>query len=173
MMSAAERQRRYVERHPERLRARWKAYGDKNKKRKAVNAAARYARDKARILEAGRAWRASNPEKVFLLSKKWREANPEKRRQLHKQWRDANPDKIMAWRAGQRAKRKAAVVSLTPHEQAEVIALYAKARALTELIGEPYHVDHIKPLAKGGLHHPNNLQVLKGAENLRKGAKYG
>jgi len=43
---------------------------------------------------------------------------------------------------------------------------------MTELTGEAYHVDHKKPLSKGGLHHPDNLQVLLGRENLKKGAKY-
>jgi len=37
--------------------------------------------------------------------------------------------------------------------------------------GEEYHVDHIIPLAKGGLHHPDNLQVLPADLNLKKGAK--
>ena len=32
------------------------------------------------------------------------------------------------------------------------------------------HVDHIRPLAKGGIHHINNLQYLSQADNLTKGA---
>ena len=34
-----------------------------------------------------------------------------------------------------------------------------------------YHVDHITPLAKGGWHHPDNLQVISASDNVRKGAK--
>jgi 5-methylcytosine-specific restriction endonuclease McrA len=34
-----------------------------------------------------------------------------------------------------------------------------------------YHVDHIIPLSKGGLHHPDNLQYLTAEENLKKGSK--
>tara|TARA_B100000287_G_C20525872_1_gene738825 strand:+ start:141 stop:785 length:645 start_codon:yes stop_codon:yes gene_type:complete len=34
-----------------------------------------------------------------------------------------------------------------------------------------YHVDHIIPLSRGGAHHPNNLQILKAEENLKKGSK--
>jgi 5-methylcytosine-specific restriction endonuclease McrA len=34
-----------------------------------------------------------------------------------------------------------------------------------------YHVDHIIPLAKGGQHHPRNLQVISANDNVRKGAK--
>jgi hypothetical protein len=32
-----------------------------------------------------------------------------------------------------------------------------------------YHVDHIKALAAGGLHHQDNLQYLEISENCRKG----
>ena len=34
-----------------------------------------------------------------------------------------------------------------------------------------FHVDHVKPLEKGGLHHWSNLQVLDANDNLVKGAK--
>ena len=32
-----------------------------------------------------------------------------------------------------------------------------------------YHVDHIIPLCKGGLHHENNLQILTAHQNQSKG----
>ena len=32
-----------------------------------------------------------------------------------------------------------------------------------------YHVDHILPLSKGGLHHPDNLQYLPAVINIKKG----
>lgn len=35
-----------------------------------------------------------------------------------------------------------------------------------------WHVDHIKPISKGGLHHEDNLQILTAAINLQKGSKY-
>jgi len=34
-----------------------------------------------------------------------------------------------------------------------------------------YEVDHIIPLAKGGLHHPDNLQILTKTENRKKWCK--
>jgi len=39
------------------------------------------------------------------------------------------------------------------------------------MTGIQHHVDHIIPLSKGGLHHPDNLQILTAEENLKKGAK--
>lgn len=34
-----------------------------------------------------------------------------------------------------------------------------------------HRVDHIIPLSKGGLHHLDNLQILKAVDNLRKWCK--
>jgi 5-methylcytosine-specific restriction endonuclease McrA len=39
-------------------------------------------------------------------------------------------------------------------------------------IHDGYHMDHIMPLARGGEHAPNNLQLLCGPCNLRKSAKH-
>ena len=49
---------------------------------------------------------------------------------------------------------------------------YIEARRLTMTTGIKYEVDHIKPIALGGLHEPNNLQIITAAENRSKGALY-
>ena len=33
-------------------------------------------------------------------------------------------------------------------------------------------MDHIRPLAAGGVHHPDNLRVISASENLSKGATF-
>lgn len=38
-------------------------------------------------------------------------------------------------------------------------------------IRDKYHIDHIQPLARGGLHEPNNIQLLCPPCNLTKNAK--
>jgi len=53
---------------------------------------------------------------------------------------------------------------LTKQEQRSVETLYRWAQ---ELPGG-WHVDHIIPLDKGGLHHPDNLQVIPAKQNLIK-----
>tara|TARA_R110000787_G_C13344760_1_gene438539 strand:+ start:43 stop:504 length:462 start_codon:yes stop_codon:yes gene_type:complete len=47
--------------------------------------------------------------------------------------------------------------------------VYAEARRLTKETGILHHVDHIKPLNKGGLHCQTNIQVLTATENQVKG----
>jgi hypothetical protein len=40
---------------------------------------------------------------------------------------------------------------------------------MTELLGQPYEVDHRIPIIRQGPHAPSNLQVLSLTENRRKG----
>jgi 5-methylcytosine-specific restriction endonuclease McrA len=49
---------------------------------------------------------------------------------------------------------------------------YAGARWLSRVSGQPWHVDHILPLALGGAHSPSNLQVITAKENIRKGSTW-
>jgi hypothetical protein len=124
--------------------------------------------EKAR--EQNKTWYAAHPEKNRAKTKAWREANPEKASETGKAWREANPDKFAASRTKRRAKRRAcerdAIVPLTPEEQARVDAIYAESERLG------WHVDHIKPITKGGLHHPDNLVAIPPVMNMGKGGQY-
>lgn len=44
-------------------------------------------------------------------------------------------------------------------------------RKIYQFAPEGYEVDHIIPLANGGLHHQDNLQYLPASENARKGKR--
>jgi hypothetical protein len=73
-------------------------------------------------------------------------------------------------------RRKIRLRTQTPlltEEEKEIISdLYQLRDSLNQAAGYiAYHVDHIKPLARGGLHHPSNLRVTTSRENMAKGAK--
>ncbi len=58
-------------------------------------------------------------------------------------------------------------------EESELIQhIYDQRNRLNQDAGFiQYHVDHIIPLARGGWHHPDNLQVISARDNVRKGVK--
>lgn len=48
--------------------------------------------------------------------------------------------------------------------------IYAECRKISDETGIPHEVDHIIPIAKGGFHHQDNLQIITQEQNRRKGA---
>ena len=60
----------------------------------------------------------------------------------------------------------------TPEEEARIKEIYRQCKKITKLTGVGHEVDHIKPLSKGGAHHPDNLQIITAEENRRKADKY-
>lgn len=65
-----------------------------------------------------------------------------------------------------------AVVPLTDAAQKRVASLYRLAYALRQRTGESWDVDHCYPLARGGIHHPDNLMVLPTRLNRKKSKRF-
>ena len=63
--------------------------------------------------------------------------------------------------AKRRAWMKDAQCELTTEEENVIEQLYLKCP-------DGYEIDHIIPISKGGLHHPDNLQYLTMVENRSK-----
>lgn len=62
--------------------------------------------------------------------------------------------------------------NLSEKEKALVNNLYKERNRLNKMAGFiKFHVDHIQPLSKGGLHKFNNLRIITANENLKKGSK--
>jgi hypothetical protein len=96
----------------------------------------------------------------------WNRAHPEARQGTQKAYRKNNLNKLASDNNRRRAVKLAA---LSPdRDEAKIAAVYALANRLTARFGRPYHVDHIVPLAKGGLHHENNLVAMRGDYNSAK-----
>ncbi len=69
-----------------------------------------------------------------------------------------------------RARRNAIMLGARVGDQRRVRAVYRRA-AWWRSVGFPVVVDHIVPLSKGGAHSPENLQIIYGSENAKKGAR--
>lgn len=95
----------------------------------------------------------------------------------HSGERDAGSGECVTCRAFDKKRRDAMRRGAFPHnlseeERKEIVSIYDAAKALSKSTGIQHHVDHIRPLAAGGDHRPDNLQILTAKENLTKGAKW-
>lgn len=113
-------------------------------------------------------YRDQNQEQVRASARasyhRYATRNRERARAYHK----VNPDKAQARVATRRARVR---VDLSKMERASVEAFYRLSRDLTKRFGQQYHVDHIVPLSQGGMHHPDNLVVMRADYNQRKHAR--
>jgi hypothetical protein len=97
-----------------------------------------------------------------------------KEKQLAKQ--KAHPAKYAATAAKHRAaKMQRTPAWLTEDDYWLIKQAYELAAIRTKLFGFTWHVDHVIPLqgnAVSGLHVPQNLQVIPGAQNIAKNNKF-
>lgn len=163
--------------------ARWHA---ENKESKREKSRARHVESAGKEAERCREWRARNPDKVASSYKAWASKNSKARREINAKWaernraylaeraiiyRKENPEKLKETSRNTRAKRRGAEGR---HTAADLQRIFAGQRGKCAHcrtgIKAGYHVDHIKPLSRGGSNWPRNLQLLCAPCNLRKHA---
>lgn len=112
-------------------------------------------------------------------ARRWYIENREADLERKRRWHEDNPVRRKATNAVTNALQR---TSLDPSElfggatSVEAIAFtepFIRERLrLEEETGVEHHIDHIKPICEGGLHVPENLQVITGAENQSKGGMW-
>ena len=117
-------------------------------------------------------WTVENRDSNLASKRKWkednREYNREWNREYSKKWWENNKGKSNAATRKRTATKKGLTPEMSKAELVEIESMYM----YNHIMPGDWHVDHIKPLAAGGLHHPSNLQVLSKFDNLTKGAKW-
>jgi len=97
--------------------------------------------------------------------------NPNNRRKTldsGKRYRIRNLDKDAAKVARRRCVKKGLTPDLSLKDEAIIEYYYSFAQALSRWSGEEWNVDHIWPIAKGGVHHWCNFQVMTRQVNIKK-----
>ena len=127
----------------------------------------------------GKNWRDKN---LALSRQRERESAKRRRNENLQKFRERerkrarrspeSPQKQSARCALRRARKVSATPPLTALERARVQEFYDLAAARFAQTGDRWEVDHDVPLARGGLHHPDNLLLLPSKMNCAKGAHF-
>lgn len=170
------------------VRAKAKTRQEQNKEKKAAydkeyrqrNAELRHQQSKEyvkknreRINAWNREYTSKNRERRREIANNYVERNREKVREANRLYSSKNPEKRIARRVIRRCREAQCCPSWVNVKS--IREFHKLARLMTEATGEPYHVDHIDPIAHSlvcGLHVPANLRVIKGCENFAKSNKF-
>jgi 5-methylcytosine-specific restriction endonuclease McrA len=176
--------------NPELAKARAKKYREEHPDKVRQAQAAWVARNPGKRTERVRAWREANPEQAERVaaayraktaasrraySAAWYAANPERAAATVRAYRAANPEAFRIHNHNSRARRRARERGgkLSPHLLMDLyIAQEGKCACCGKPLGTTYHLDHKMPLALGGKHCDDNIQLLLPRCNLVKGAKH-
>lgn len=165
--AAIERSRKWNAANPERFKANADKSAEKHKPRRAAEKKI-YRTENAEHYRAVRvAWELANREALNEYQRNYTAANPGLARENY--WKD--PVAARNRSAARRAlKVGASIGEITPSGLASRIAYYG---GKCWMCGAPYaHLDHVKPLAKGGAHMLANLRPACAPCNLAKSDKW-
>jgi len=124
--------------------------------------------------------RLKNPEAHRQAVKKSTQKNYKAKLERNNLYRANNPEKVYQWKKKDRTENKARILAdcakrrtlLAGETSIEIQQLYVLRDFYQAMsLGERFHVDHIIPLSRGGLHVYKNMRVIPAIDNLRKGNK--
>lgn len=115
----------------------------------------------------------ANKERILAKDKLYREANKEKVAARRKRWLLKNPDVIRINKQNRRERAKSAGGQLSKGLTEKLFQAQRGKCACCKLdLGDNYELDHVLPLALGGLNEDANMQLLRKACNRQKHAKH-
>lgn len=107
---------------------------------------------------------SQNREQKRLYAQQHRQANPEWKQQQNSEYAKANPAQFR-----ERSARRRALMRDFDFWSEDVLK---EMQSIYDNCPDGFHVDHIQPLSRGGIHHPVNLQYLPVVLNLQKGNQF-
>lgn len=115
-------------------------------------------------------WKQENRESYEESQLRWREANRERSREYARRYAKENPEGNRRRQATRRARKlRQFIEAVDPQTVFEMHG--GMCGICGEFISGDFHVDHIVPLSKGGMHGYINCQPAHPVCNLRKGSR--
>jgi hypothetical protein len=166
-----EKTKKYTQENLESKRQYWKEYIQKNKKKKQQYRLKYKEKNSHKISEGNKRYREKNVEKMRSYFQQYRQKNAKKIADRLKRYNEKYPEIGMESKAKNRAKRRDAAKFLTNVQKKINRQFFLMAKRLKRCSNMNWHVDHIIPISRGGLHVPSNLMVMPAKLNLRKSAR--
>lgn len=117
-------------------------------------------------------WISENRARKAEVDRNFYRKNREKVLQDVKSWKKNNPEKVRASNINRKALKRQAEGKHTSADLKRIFEMQRGKCAYCKVsIKNGYHVDHIKPLSKGGSNWPKNIQLTCESCNLSKRAK--
>ncbi len=167
-LTKAERDKRFRERHAEKISAKKRAYYEANRASISERRKQEYAADIDARRAAQREAHARDPEIRRAWRRAWYLRNAEKMRAYSAAHKRKHPDKTREVNQRRRAIKAAAPGTLTADDIAAVSSAQSHRCAWCSL-KRKLTVDHIVPLFRGGHHIKSNIQMLCRSCNSKKG----
>ena len=173
-----EQKRKHAAANREANKERCRKWRNANKEHISVKNRQYRLANQQRLREYLQSYQVANQQRLQERNRLYREANRQTLRERSQEWREANPDKARSLarqsRRIRRAREAGAIDPGAPHATAAATArrawLFGNCCAYCGSDGL-LHLDHVEPLARGGLHTPDNLVPACQRCNLSKNAK--
>ena len=183
--------KRYALKHPEAEKA-LKARTHQKNKHKYKDRAEKYAKDnkeeiksyqrkyyldnKVKILKDAKQRATEKSKEIRIYKKQYSIKNKEKIREYSKQYRKSEIGKLVhhvSTNKRMAQKKTTSDGTVTTSSIKEMMnSQLGKCNYCKKDISDNYHIDHIKPLSKGGTHRIVNIQLLCPFCNISKSDKY-
>lgn len=144
-------------------------YRMKNRDKFKAWAKKSYLKNREKRLQKGKEYYTRHREKKIQVSKQYYIENKEHVKEYHRRYQQENPGKA---REHTYRRRINGTVKKGVTDQVITENMFQYGRITCEKCKEEceanYHIDHIKPISKGGTHEYHNLQVLCAKCNMEK-----
>ena len=164
----------YRAKNPDKVKAIRSAWYAANRVDKIAPAQSAYrAANKDKVSAAKKAWGAKNHARIKEARAAYRVANLEKVTASIKAWKASNPDARRAYQQNRRARKNKSGGALSVDIVEKLLKLQkGKCPCCSLPLGDDFHLDHKMPLALGGDHVDDNMQLLKARCNMQKRASH-